>query len=79
MEYQIIIDLLDKVTKVSRGAKQIISEKVINENDKKIPKERYICPEERQKIIENLRLVLWYDIGISKNNTFPRQYTKSTN
>ena len=35
MEYQIIIDLLDKVTKVSRGAKQIISEKVINENDKK--------------------------------------------
>ena len=29
----------------------------INEHDKEIPKERYISPEERQKIIEDLRLI----------------------
>ena len=27
------------------------------ENDKGIPKERYTSPEERQKIIDNLRLI----------------------
>ena len=31
-----------------------IIEIVINENDKVIPKERYMCPEERQKTIDNL-------------------------
>ena len=30
------------------------SETVTNENDKEIPKERYISQEERQKIIDNL-------------------------
>ena len=43
MEYQ-------KITKFSKN-----SETVTNENDKEIPKERYISPEERQKIIDNLR------------------------
>ena len=33
------------------------SEKVTNENDKKMPKERYISPEERQQIIDNLRSI----------------------
>ena len=28
-----------------------------NENEKEIPKERYISPEERQKIIDDLRLI----------------------
>ena len=51
------------------------SETVTNENDKEIPKERYISPKERQKIIDNLRSV----IIVSKNNKFVRQYTKSTN
>ena len=37
MEYQ-------KITKFSKN-----SETVTNENDKEIPKERYISPEERQK------------------------------
>ena len=50
MEYQ-------KITKVSKS-----SEKITNENDKKIlkeiPKERYIFPEERQKIIDNLRSII---------------------
>ena len=30
----------------------------MNENDKEIPKERYISPEERQKIIDNLRSII---------------------
>ena len=51
------------------------SETVTNENDKEIPKERYISPEERQKIIDNLRSV----IIISKNNKLVRQCTKPTN
>ena len=32
------------------------SEAVTNEHNKEIPKERYIPPEERQKIIDELRL-----------------------
>ena len=32
------------------------SETVANEHDKEIPKERYISPEERQKMIDELRL-----------------------
>ena len=42
MEYQ-------KIIKVPKNL-----ETVTNENDKEIPKERYISPEERQKIIDNL-------------------------
>ena len=46
MEYQ-------KITEVSKN-----SETVTNENDKEIveeiPKERYISPDEKQKIIDNL-------------------------
>ena len=30
----------------------------MKKNDKEIPKERYISPEERQKIINNLRLII---------------------
>ena len=37
MEYQ-------KITKVSKNSQQ-------NENDKEIPKERYISPKERRKIL----------------------------
>ena len=28
----------------------------VNEHDKEIPKERYISPEERQKIVDELKL-----------------------
>ena len=31
---------------------------IINENDEEIPTERYISPEERQKIIDDLRSVV---------------------
>ena len=44
----------------------------MNKNEKEIPKERYISPEKRQQITDDLRLV-WYDNGISKNSKFARQ------
>ena len=47
MEYQ-------KITKVSKNSLNNNSETVTNENDKEIPRKRYISPEERQKIIDNL-------------------------
>ena len=43
-----------KITKVSKNSLKNNSETVTNENDKEIPKKRYISPEERQKIIDNL-------------------------
>ena len=42
-----------KITKVSKN-----SVAVANENDKEILKERYISLKERQKIIDNLRLIM---------------------
>ena len=47
MEYQ-------KITEISKNLQQSNLERVTNENDKEIPKEIYISPEERQKIIDNL-------------------------
>ena len=51
MEYQ-------KVTKVSKNPQGNNSETVTNKNDEEMPKEilkgRYISPEERQKITDNL-------------------------
>ena len=44
-----------KNAKVSKNSPQNNSETVTNEHDKEIPKERYISPEERLKIID-LRL-----------------------
>ena len=49
--------ITDKIMKVSRILPQTSSEAVKNDHDKKIPKERYISPEERQKIIDDLRLI----------------------
>ena len=46
-----------KIIKVSKTSKQNNSETVKNENDKEIPKERYISPEERWKIAAGLRLI----------------------
>ena len=42
--------------KVSKNSQQNISETGANEHDKKMPKERYVSPEERQEIIDELRL-----------------------
>ena len=57
MEYQKIINLLDKITKVLKNSQKNNSETVTNENDKETRKERYISLEERQKIIDNIRLI----------------------
>ena len=48
--------ITNRITKVSKHSQQNNSETVTNENDKKILKERYVLPEEKQNIIDNLRL-----------------------
>ena len=49
--------IANRVTNVSRRSLQNNSETITNEHDKEIPKERYISPEERHKIIDDLRLI----------------------
>ena len=46
----------NKISEVSKNLQQNNSETVINEYDKEIPKTRNISPEERQKVIDELRL-----------------------
>ena len=48
--------ITNRITKVSKHLQQNNSETVTNENDKKILKERYVLPEEKQNIIDDLRL-----------------------
>ena len=43
--------------KVSRSSLQNNSETITKEPDKEVPKERYISPEERKKIIDDQRLI----------------------
>ena len=50
MEYQ-------KITEVSKNSRKNNSKTVTNDNDKEIPKERYMSQDQRQKIIDNLRSV----------------------
>ena len=45
-----------KITGVSQSLQQNNSETVTNEHDKQIPQERYVSPEKRQEIIDELRL-----------------------
>ena len=71
MEYQ-------KIKNVTKNLQQNNSQKATNENDKEIPKERYISPKERQKIIDNLIPIIIV-IGISKTNEIFRKYTGPTN
>ena len=49
--------IADRITKVSKTLQQNNSETVTNEHDKEIPRERYISPEERQKHIDDQRLL----------------------
>ena len=48
----LLIKLLNKITRFLKK-----SETVTNDHGKEIPKQRYISPEERQKIIDDLRLI----------------------
>ena len=52
MEYQVIINFLDKITEALKKSQQNNSETVTNEKEKEIPTERYISPDEIQKIID---------------------------
>ena len=45
--------------KITNNLQQNNSEVIINEQNKGIPKQRYISQEERQKIIDNLRLIVY--------------------
>ena len=49
--------ITDRLTKVSRSSLQNNSETNGNEHDKEILKERYTSPDERQKMIDDLRLI----------------------
>ena len=49
--------IADRITKVLKILQQKNLETVTNAHDKEIPKERHISPEERQKIIDDLRLI----------------------
>ena len=53
--------IADKITKVSKTLLQSNSETITNEHDKEMPKNIYIYiyiyPEERQEIINELRLI----------------------
>ena len=48
--------IANKITKLSKNEQQNSSEKVRNKYHKEISEEKYISPEKRQKIIEELRL-----------------------
>ena len=48
--------IANKITRVSKNSQQNNSETFTNEHDRKIPKERYVSPEERQEIIDEMRL-----------------------
>ena len=50
--------IANTVIKAAKNSQQNNSERVTYENDKEILKERYISPEERQNIIDTLRLIL---------------------
>ena len=49
--------ITDEITKVSRNSQQINSETVTSEHYQEISKERYKSSGERQKIIDDLRLI----------------------
>ena len=49
--------MLIKSWGISKNIQQNNSETVTNEHDKEIPEERFIPPEERQKIIDDLKLI----------------------
>ena len=47
--------IANEITKVSKNSSENHLETIIKENDKEIPKERYMSPEKRQEIIDDLR------------------------
>ena len=70
--------IASRITNVSKNSQQNNSETVKNQHDEEIPKDIYVSPAKRQKMIDDLRLIYLYDNGISNINKFVGQYTKST-
>ena len=80
--------IANKIKKVPQNLRKNNSETVTNEHGEQIPNERYVSLQERKNIIDDLRLIMNITMimeynnqrnnGISKNNKFVRQYTKST-
>ena len=71
--------IADKITSVSKTSSAELRSKNADANSEiELPKKRYISPEERQQIIDELRLVQQYNHGISKNSKSVRQLIKST-
>ena len=50
-------EIADQITKVWKTSPQNNSKAVTNEHDEEIPKERYLSPVGRQKVIDDLRLI----------------------
>ena len=48
--------ITNRITKVLENSQENNSETVTNEDDRETPNERCVSPEERQKIIDELRL-----------------------
>ena len=66
--------IADKITSASKkSAKELQNNETEVDVERATPKKRYISPEERQQIIDELRLVQQYNNGISKNSKFVRQ------
>ena len=53
---RLVIKLLIKLQNFQKNSPQKKLETVTNENDKEIHKEKYMPPEEKQEIIDELRL-----------------------
>ena len=71
--------IADKITSVSEKSPTTLHSKNDDANSEiEVPKKRYIAPEERPQIIDEVRLVKQYNKGISKNSKFLRQCVKST-
>ena len=67
--------IANRITKVSKNSQPNNSETVKNENDRKISKEKYISPEERQETIDELRLK-YYNNGILRKNKFDWEHNR---
>ena len=67
--------MIKLLIKISKNSQQNNSKTVTNEHDKEMPKRRYISPEERQEIIDELRLN-YYNNGISKNHRSFKNFTR---
>ena len=67
-----------KITSVSTDLHSKKSPKKLQDDEMEAPKKRYMTPEERQQIIDELRLLQQYNNGIWKSSTFVRQHIKST-